>query len=388
MRPRSVGSKAKRPARPGGDPQSRRPRKANRSDQTRSLSAFSGTAFTTFRAGLALIVHRLLGEGVDALLGLGRRLADDLELEQTGELEEPGALLAELAARPARRGCRRRRRLPSCSGWSSPRWRRRCRPWWPTWGVRPPRCCRTPSTRRPWARLSWPWGLMPSCAWVATDVGPIGPGLPNEAERRGSCRSFSTRMLKTYRKSGFRGSSHPVFPRFFRVFYPERLQIGRKPPANRASDEALHGQPVLTTGLEPHEKPPGRREHRDRETRPGEGLGAPRRLLKIRERAVHVDGPVADPEQECRARRCPGGGHRSSPVVCVSACGDLPRFVGFRVDATATGLARRFSHEKPRPPSAGRRIASLRPRVERPRGSTGTPPARDGANREECPTLP
>ena len=52
----------------------------------------------TLRAGLALMVIGSLVKGLIALLGLGRGLADDLQLEQAGDHEQAGALLAQLLA--------------------------------------------------------------------------------------------------------------------------------------------------------------------------------------------------------------------------------------------------------------------------------------------------
>src|SRR6478609_6577927 len=67
---------------------------------------------------------------------------------------------------------------------------------------------------------------------VATGVGPIGPGLPDEAGRRGSCRSFSTLPTKTYRKNRRRGARTPIFPRFFGLRPPGTAKKSGKSPSS------------------------------------------------------------------------------------------------------------------------------------------------------------
>ena len=100
---------------------------------------------------------------------------------------------------------------------------------------------------------------------------------------------------KTRRKSPF----SPKNPGIFGVGgRPEARNFGRK-----SGSRAVRRQTAIrwSAGLESHQESARGRDHRDLETGPGVRLGAAGRLREVAERAVHVEGPVADAKQDRRA---------------------------------------------------------------------------------------
>ncbi len=85
---------------------------------------------------LGLGDHRLLGERVDARAFLGRRLVDDLELDQAGDHEDPRAFLVEVLVDDLDIASKRWR-CPSWPGRSSRTGRRRFPTWSRAWAPRP-----------------------------------------------------------------------------------------------------------------------------------------------------------------------------------------------------------------------------------------------------------
>ena len=192
-----------------GDP----PQPSGIPPQTISLRAFSGSARTTLRAGLAGIVIGAPVKGFVRDRACGGGLAHHLELQESGEDELAGALLAQLLgeeraqggedggdlllAQPGRLGqsgvddglvgglgSGGARRVGGLGGGLArpERWRP-CpwRPWRPEPGWPCPRRPSRPEgwrpcPGRPWVRLSWPWSWGRSRRGWTASIGSCGPG--------------------------------------------------------------------------------------------------------------------------------------------------------------------------------------------------------------------
>ena len=107
---------------------------------------------------------------------------------------------------------------------------------------------------------------------------PDRPGLPTEAGKRGSCRTFFDDDVENIQEKSRPGARSLDFPRFFRPRTPGNPENTRENPTQMS--RSGHG-PAGPSRFEPHQEPTGRRDHRHGETRAGERLGAPLRLGEV-----------------------------------------------------------------------------------------------------------